>query len=110
MRQFMLVMIIAGTVLPWLFFGSFFAQNGISLTGFVGALFANGAAGGAMTDLILSSAVFWAWSSRDAAQRQIRHWWVLVPCTLLVGLCLAIPLYLYMREGTEVATLREKAA
>ena len=69
MRSFYLVMAVIGTVGPWLFFGLFIAANGLSFTGFVGAMFANGAAGGATTDLIISSLAFWVWSFGDAQRK-----------------------------------------
>lgn len=90
---------ILGTVLPWLFFASFFQQHGIHLLLFARSLFANGAAGGFSLDVLLSLAIFLFWSWHDAQRNSIRSWWLLLPATCCVGLSLALPLYLYLREG-----------
>ncbi|MCB1498308.1 MAG: DUF2834 domain-containing protein [Bauldia sp.] len=103
MKAFYLAACLVGTVVPWLFFGSFFAANGFDIIGFVRALFANGAAAGFSADVILSLLTFLIWSATDAARRQIRLWWLVLPAGSLVGLSLALPLYLYLREDTAAA-------
>lgn len=97
-RTFYLVMAIAGTLIPWLFFGSFFALNGIDIPLFLQALFVNGAAGGFSADVLISIPVFWIWSWRDARQHGVARWWLILPASFFVGLSLALPLYLYLRE------------
>ena len=105
MRSFYLVMMIAGTLVPWLFFGRFVADNGLDLPGFVAGLFANGAAGGFSSDVVISALVFWVWSYGDARRNGITRWWLVLPATALVGLSLSLPFYLWMREGeTRAAT------
>lgn len=98
-RIFYLVMMVIGTVLPWYFFSGYIAANGAGLADFLGSMYANGAAGGAVTDLFVSAAVFWVWSFGDAKRAGVAHWWLVVPATLAVGLSLALPLYLWMRTG-----------
>ena len=99
MRRFYLVMAIVGTVVPWAFFANFFAANGLDVPGFIGGLFANGAAGGFSADVLISIAVFWVWSWHDAKTHSIDRWWWVLPSGCLVGLSLALPLYLWLREG-----------
>lgn len=103
MRSFYLLAAVVGTVVPWLFFAGFFAQNGLDIPGFAGGLFANGAAGGFSADVLISIAVFWIWSYRDAGQHGITQWWLVLPAGCTVGLSLALPLYLWLREGRAVA-------
>lgn len=98
-RNFYLIAAIIGTILPWLLFGSFFAANGLNIPLFLKSLYANGAAGGFSTDVLISILVFWVWSFRDARQNSISSWWLVIPAGSLVGLSLALPLYLYFREG-----------
>lgn len=90
---------VVGTVVPWLFFGSFLDAEGLDLVGFVEALFANGAAGGFSADLLITAVVFWVWAGRDSLEHGVERWWIVVPATVLVGLSLAFPLYLLLREG-----------
>jgi len=99
MRGFYLAAAIVGTLVPWLFFGSYFAANGLNLVGFAAALFANGAAGGFSADVLISILVFWLWSYHDARHIGLPRWWLVLPAGCLVGLSLALPLYLFMREG-----------
>lgn len=99
MRPFYAAAAIIGTILPWLFFANFFAANGIDIAGFVRGLFANGAAAGFSIDVMLSIVVFWVWSWFDARQQGIARWWLVLPAGCFVGLSLAMPLYLWLREG-----------
>ena len=98
MRWFYLVMMVVGTVVPWVFFGGFFATEGLDLPLFVTSLFRGGAAAGFTADVLLSIVVFPVWSSTDAQRLGVRRWWLVVPASCLVGLSLSLPLYLYLRE------------
>lgn len=100
-KLFFLIMAVVGTVVPWYFFGSFIAENGMFLGDFIAAAMINGAAAGGMTDLVLSSIVFWVWSYGDARRHNVRGWWMLIPLNLLIGLSLALPLYLVMRINAQ---------
>lgn len=97
-KTFYLAMAIVGTVIPWLFFGSFFTQHGPDIPLFLQSLFANGAAGGFSADVLITIVIFWVWSWRDAARHGIARWWLVLPGSFFVGLSLALPLYLYLRE------------
>lgn len=96
-KFFYIVMAVVGTFVPWYFFGSFIAENGLYLGDFVAATLVNGAAAGGMIDLVISSVIFWVWSYSDAQQKGIAGWRVLIPLNLFIGLSLALPLYLIMR-------------
>ncbi|WP_151717207.1 DUF2834 domain-containing protein [Gemmobacter serpentinus] len=102
-KRFYLLMAVIGTLVPWLFFGRFFALNGLDIPLFITSLFANGAAGGFSADVLIAIPVFWFWSWRDAAERGLRHWWLVLPAGFCVGLSLALPLYLYLREPSAKA-------
>ncbi|WP_395541851.1 DUF2834 domain-containing protein [Neotabrizicola sp. sgz301269] len=97
-RNFYLLMAAVGTVVPWLFFGSFFAQHGFALPLFLQSLFANGPAAGFSADVLISIPIFWLWSWRDAERQNVERWWLVLPASFFVGLSLALPLYLYLRE------------
>ena len=101
LRHFYLAMCVIGTVVPWLFFATFFTVNGADIPLFATSLFANGAAGGFSADVMLSIAVFWVWSFADSRRHGLRRWWLVLPSGCLVGLSLALPLYLWLREGPE---------
>lgn len=93
MRHLYLVLAIVGAVVPYAFFAQFFAQEGMALGSFVGALFANGAAGGFAADVLISSAVFWVYMfSRSDGPSP----WPFVAVNLLIGLSCALPAYLWI--------------
>ena len=100
-KNFYLAMAVVGTVVPWLFFGSFFALNGLDIPLFLKSLFVNGAAGGFSADVLITIVIFWVWSWRDATRHRIARWWLVLPASFCVGLSLALPLYLYLREPVE---------
>ncbi|MDP0396554.1 DUF2834 domain-containing protein [Tsukamurella strandjordii] len=102
MRSFYLAMAVIGTVVPWLFFGGFFADSGLDLPGFARGLFATAPAGGFTADVLISIAVFLVWSWTDARRHGVGRWWLTLPATCLVGLSLALPLYLYLREPHDI--------
>ncbi len=95
-RTLYLFLAVVGAVIPYVFFVQHFQVAGIGLGSFVGALFANGAAGGFSADLLISSLVFWI----SIFARNRRHDgpspWPYVAVNLLVGLSCALPLYLAM--------------
>jgi len=98
MRHFYFWMAVFGTVVPWVFFSSYFASNGFVPISFVADLFANGATGGFSADVLISILVFWVWSHQDAKKHAISgSYWVL-PAGFCVGLSSALPLYLWLRE------------
>ena len=65
MKTLYLLLAIVGAALPYAFFIQYFSSEGVSLPGFVAALFANEAAGGFTADLLLTSAVFWVFMIRQ---------------------------------------------
>ena len=92
MKHVYLVLAVTGAVVPYVFFVEYFGTHGLSLVGFLSALFANNAAAGFAADLFLSSFVFWLYMfSRPAAPRP----WLFIGLNLLVGLSCALPAYLY---------------
>lgn len=104
MKTVYLVWAIVGAVVPILFFLGVFHEEMVTVSGFVPALFANGAAGGFTADLLITSFVFWTYLFTSASRTGGPSPWPFVAMNLLVGLSLALPAYLYWREAkTELA-------
>ena len=101
MKRFYILMMIVGTLVPWLFFGQFFSENGINIFLFIKSLFVNGAAGGFTADIIISIFVFWIWSFVDARKNNVQNWWLILPTSCFVGLSLSLPLYLFLKLKTQ---------
>lgn len=99
MRIFYLVAAIVGTVLPWASFLPFLLDNGIWPGTILTALYVNGATTGLSTDFFLTCGVFWVFVIRDATRLGLRGWWFTLPAAPLIGLSMAVPAYLFIREG-----------
>ena len=99
MKRFYLFAAIIDTFIPWAFFAHFFYHHGFDPIGFVMGLFANGAAGGFSADILISIAIFWVWAMLDARRQNVNHYYFIYPTGCFVGLSLALPLYLYLREN-----------
>lgn len=91
-----LLLAVIGAVAPWVFFLRFFAASPGG--DFVAALFANGAAGGFTTDLLVTSLVFWIFLFSEARRHGIARPWLYVVLNLAIGLSCALPLFLWARE------------
>lgn len=91
--QVYLGLAIVGTLLPMAFFLQHFAASGFDVGSFIAGAFAHPVASGLTSDLLISSAVFWVWMF---SRREGPSPWPFVALNMLVGLSLALPLYLWM--------------
>lgn len=99
MRPFYLIAAIIGLIVPWSFVIIFMLENGPDPVGLLQATFANAGASAFTMDLLLASVVFWPFVYREAREKQIAGWWLYVVLNLCLGLCVALPLFLYARQG-----------
>ncbi|GDY27993.1 MULTISPECIES: DUF2834 domain-containing protein [unclassified Agarivorans] len=100
MKHLYLLLAIVGAVVPYLFFFEFFNLHGISLTLFVSALFANGAAAGFSADLLISSLVFWLFMFKNQQAHSPKPYLFIV-LNLTIGLSCALPAYLYAKTKAD---------
>lgn len=98
-RRLYFVLTIAGAIAPIVLTVVFISEYGVDFGEFFDQIFASPMAGLAWLDLTISSLAFWWWISRDAPKHGIYPWWPYIPATMLVGLCFALPLYLYRRSA-----------
>ncbi len=103
MKALYLTLAIVGAALPYAFFIQHFSSEGVSLTGFVAALFANPAAGGFTADLLFTSAVFWIFMFHQRSRERGPSPIPFMVLNFFIGLSCAVPAYLYARERKEVA-------
>lgn len=99
MRGLYIVAAVLGTVLPYGSFLPFFRENGLDLSSFVGHAFANPVAAGFGWDVMVSSVAFWGFLFAEGRRLSMKHRWLYLACNLLVGLSLALPLFLQAREA-----------
>jgi hypothetical protein len=92
------VLCIAGTVLPISQFVKFLLAEGLNIDAFFGQLFANDISSFFGLDLMLSSLVLWLFVFTEGTRLKMKNLWVYVASNLLVGVSLALPLFLLMRH------------
>jgi hypothetical protein len=97
MRIYLIACCIAGTAIPYWFALPFFLLHGPNVRLLVQEIFATPISSFFAVDLILSSMIFLGWSRREAREKKIGGWWLVLLSNLAVGLSLALPLYLLKR-------------
>ena len=88
---------VAGAVLPFVQFLPWLRTHGFDVPLFVRDLFANGVAGAFAIDIIVSAVVVAALVLIEGRRLGVRHLWAPL-LGILVGVCFALPLFLYLRE------------
>jgi hypothetical protein len=81
-----------GQVVPWLL------AHGFDLPRFVDDLFANRIGGFFGMDVFVSTAVLWTFVATEGRRLGVRHRWAPVVASLVVGVSLGLPLFLYLRQ------------
>jgi len=97
MKAFLTICCIAGVAIPYWFALPFFLIHGANFGLFLEEIFATRISSFFAADLIIASVIFLVWSWRDAQERKIAGWWIVLLSNLVVGLSLALPLYLLKR-------------
>ncbi len=98
MQWFFLSLAILGTLLPLASLAPFLAANGLDLPLFFRQLFQNHVSTFFGLDVFVSSLVLWLFVFTEGRRRGMRHLWVYPVSTLLVGVSLGLPLFLFFRE------------
>ena len=97
-RYVYLVLCILGFVLPYSQFVPWIAEHGVPLRLFLHELFANRIAGFFAIDVLVSAIVLCVFVSVEGRRLSMRTRWLPIMATLLVGVSLGLPLFLYLRE------------
>ncbi len=100
MKWIYLIAAILGTVLPLSQFLPFLAANGLDMSLFMRQLFQTHVSGFFAMDVLVSSFVLWFFVFSEGRRRGMSKLWVYVICNLVVGVSLALPLFLFFRERT----------
>ncbi len=100
MKTLYLLLAIIGAIVPYLFFFQFIQAEGFDIPAFVSALFVNGAASGFSADLLLASFIFWIFMFQQVKESNGPKPYLFIVLNLTIGLCCALPAYLYAREKT----------
>ena len=99
MRWFYLVAAILGAILPLSQLIPFVAAYGLDVPLLFKQLFQNHASAFFGLDVIVSSVVLWLFVFSEGQRLRMRHLWFYIVCNLVVGVSLALPLFLFFRES-----------
>ena len=89
---------VIGTVLPLWQFLPFVRDHGLAPRAFLEQLFSTPVSGFFGVDVIVSAVVLWVFIAVEGRRLGIKHRWVPVAASLVVGVSSGLPLFLYMRE------------
>ncbi len=94
-----LLLCLAGTILPYAFFVQFLRDHGLNLRLFFQQLFASPISSFFGTDVIVSALCLWLFVYFEGRRTRVRNLWAPILASLLVGVSLGLPLFLYLRES-----------
>jgi hypothetical protein len=98
LRYVYLLLCVIGALLPYWQFAPWFLQHGLDLSFLFHELFANRIGGFFGLDVIVSSLVLWVFVFSEGQRLGVRHLWLPVIASLVVGVSLGLPLFLYLRQ------------
>lgn len=106
MQWLYLVAALLGAALPLSYLAPFLAEHGFDLPLLFRQLFQTNVSAFFGVDVIVSALVLFAFVVSEGRRRGMRRLWAYVLCTLLVGVSLGFPLFLFFRERKLVAERR----
>jgi hypothetical protein len=98
MQWLYLAAAVLGAALPLSQLAPFLAQNGPDAPLLFGQLFETHAGAFFGLDVVVSSVALWLFVFSEGRRRRMKKLWLYVACNLLVGVSLALPLFLFFRE------------
>ena len=99
-KNLYLALCVAGIALPCAQFLPWLGEHGLDLRLFVEQLFANRISAFFAMDVIVSSIVLWVFVIAEG--QRVRHRWAPIVASLVVGVSLGLPLFLYLRTSKSV--------
>src|SRR5215470_2065073 len=97
-RHFYLVCCVLGLLLPYWQFVPWLLEHGLNLTLFLRELFANRVSAFFAIDVIVSAIVVIWFIQSEGKRLQVRHLWLPMVGTLVVGISFGFPLFLFLRQ------------
>ena len=98
-KIFYLLLCVAGTILPYWFFIQFLREQGLHVRLLVEQLFANSISSFFGVDVIVSTICLWLCVYFEGRRARVKNLWAPIIASLLVGVSLGLPLFLYLRES-----------
>jgi hypothetical protein len=98
-KHLYLILCIAGTVIPYAVFVPWLVVHGLNLRLLIQEILVNRISIFFALDVVLSAVVVAVFAGFERQRTTLRFLWLFVPALLLVGVSLALPLLLYLRES-----------
>jgi hypothetical protein len=98
LKTIYLVLCVLGVALPYWQFVPFLAAHGLDMRLFFHQLFANNISAFFGMDVLVSAVALLVFTARESTRLGMRGRWLPLIAVLTVGVSLALPLFLYLRE------------
>jgi len=98
-KRLYLILCIVGAVIPYAAFLSWLEEHGLKLRLFVEEIFASRVSIFFALDVVVSAGVVLAFVTVERRRLKLPFRWTIIPALLFVGVSLALPLLLYLRES-----------
>ena len=102
-KQVYAILCVIGFVIPIWQFVIFLQENGLNLRVLLGQAFATPGSSFFALDVFASALTLIAFTRIEGARSSLRHRWVPMLALVTVGVSLALPLFLYLRENRQRA-------
>src|SRR4030095_1703207 len=99
-----LLLAVVGCVFPLVFFIRFLFTEGLNVSLFFRRLSDNNVSAFFAMDVFVSAVTLWLFIFVEGGRTKMKGLWLYVLCTLLVGVSLALPLFLFFRERQQRST------
>lgn len=103
-----IVLCLLGVIIPYAFFVPFVVENGLDLRLFAQEMFATQVASFSSADVLISSLALWAFIFFELRVHPVKYWWLAILANLIVGVSLALPLFLLLRESSKIPEKRKR--
>ena len=103
MKLIYLLLSALGIALPYAAFGPWLLEHGLAINLLAQQIVDSPVAAFAWGDVLVSGAALLAFMAHENQTRPVRYAWLPIVGLLCVGVSLALPLYLLMREGSSSA-------
>ena len=97
-ERLLLFLTVVGFVVPNTMVIAYVIEHGLDPGGYFGAWYESLPAAQLAADLGIALVALAAWAVWEGRRLGMRSWWVPIPASLLVGVCFALPLFLFLRE------------
>ena len=97
-ERILLALTIVGFVVPNAMIALFTVRHGLTIEGYFRHWGESLPATQLVLDLVIAFVSFSLWAAWEGKRLGMRSWWVPIPASVLVGVCFAVPLFLFLRE------------